>query len=223
MTMSDSAARCRILVMKHSWCWGHSAPMQFSVVAATSFQSGRSSGRSSISARSPVSVSRRHSSMMRTNSASFSVRREAAVHLAEAGVRRPVTVRVESMQAEVVATPFHVGRGERNAERLAEDRQVLEEDLLLEVFRAGRDEHALAAEDRGHEVGERLSGAGPGFGEQDAAAAERVRHGVGHLELAGTRFEPRQRGRQRAAGREGLADRRGEAAGVILLRAQRSG
>ena len=41
---------------------------------------------------------------------------ETAVHLAEAGVRRPVTVRVESMQAEVVATPFHVRRGERNAE-----------------------------------------------------------------------------------------------------------
>ena len=103
--------------------------------------------------------------------------------------RRPVTERVESMQAEIVAAPFHVGRGERDAERLAQDRQVLEEDLLLEVLRAGRDEHALAAEDRGHEVGERLAGAGAGFGEQDAAVGEDVGDGRRHLELAGARLE----------------------------------
>ena len=62
--------------------------------------------------------------------------------------RTPSSKRVEAVQAEVVAAPFHVGRGERHAERVPQDRQILEVDLLLEVLGAGRDEHALAAEDR---------------------------------------------------------------------------
>ena len=61
ITMSDSAARCRMVVTKHSWYAGQSVPMQFSDVAAMSFQRGRSSGRSSTSARSPVSVCAAHS------------------------------------------------------------------------------------------------------------------------------------------------------------------
>ena len=61
MTTSDSAARCRMVVTKHSRYSGQSVPMQFSDVAAMSCQRGRSSGRSSTSARSPVSVCAAHS------------------------------------------------------------------------------------------------------------------------------------------------------------------
>ena len=139
--------------------------MQFSVVAAMSFQKGRSSGRSSISARSPVSVSR------------DPALEDADVQrlVERAGSRRALAERLEAVQAEVVAAPLHVGGGERDAERLAQHRQVLEEDLLLQVLGAGRDEHALAAEDRRHEIGERLAGAGARFGEQHAAVGEDAR------------------------------------------------
>ena len=66
MTRSDSAARCRIRVMKHSACCGHSVPMQVSDAAEISLQNGRSSGRSSISARSPVGVRAAHAAMAST-------------------------------------------------------------------------------------------------------------------------------------------------------------
>ena len=71
-----------------------------------------------------------------------------------------------AVQAQIVGAALHVGRGERHAERVAQRRDVLEVDLLLEVLGAGGDQHALAAEDRGDEIGERLAGAGAGFGEQ---------------------------------------------------------
>ena len=141
--------------------------MQFSVVAAMSLQNGRSSGRSSISARSPVSVS--CDPVARGCAAARSRRTSGWPGFAE---------RFEAVQAEVVAAALHVGRGERDAERFAEDRQILEEDLFLQVLGAGRDEHALAAEDRRHEIGERLAGPGAGLGEQHAAAGEHRRDGA---------------------------------------------
>ena len=95
-------------------------------------------------------------------------------------------------------------------------REVLEVDLFLEVLRAGRDEDALAAEDGGDEIGERLAGAGAGFGEQHAAVLERAGDRVGHLD-AGRRaaLEVGQRLRQRA----GVGDRRRrEARSAVDLR-----
>ncbi len=120
--------------------------------------------------------------------------------------RGAILQRVEAMQTEIVAASLHVSGRERNAEGFLEDRQVLEEDLFLEVLGAGRDEHPLAAEDRGHEVGERFPGSRPRFGEEHAAVSEHVRHGGGHLELRGARLEAVERDRQRAARREHRAD-----------------
>ena len=107
---------------------------------------------------------------------------------------------IELVDAQIVRAPFHVGRGERDPERLAQRGNVLEVDLFLEVLRAGGDEHALAAENRGHEIRERLAGAGAGFGEQDAAVLEDARDGRGHLDLAGARLEIGHGEGKRAAG-----------------------
>ena len=97
---------------------------------------------------------------------------------------------IEPVQAQVVRAPLHVGRGERDAERVAQRRNVLEEDLLLQILGAGRDQHALAAEDRRDEVGERLAGAGAGFGEQDAAVARTTRATAAAISTcAGARLE----------------------------------
>ena len=111
-----------------------------------------------------------------------------------------VLERLEAMQAEVVPAALHVGGGERDAERVAQHRQILEEDLFLEVLGAGRDEDALAAQDRRHEVGEGLARAGAGLGQQHAAVGEDVGDRGGHLELAGARLE--------AVERDATADRR---------------
>ena len=122
--------------------------------------------------------------------------------------RGPGAVRqlIELVQAQVVRAPLHVGRGERDAERVAQRGNVLEVDLFLQVLGAGGDQHALAAENRGHEVGERLAGAGAGLGEEDAAVLEHARHGGRHLDLAGARLEVGHRAGERPAGREDRGD-----------------
>ncbi len=113
-----------------------------------------SSGRSSSSARSPVSVRPAHSRMIGRNTL---VGRWAGA-LGDAG-------RADGGR-DSSRVPSCRSRVNGDAERIAESWDVLEEDLLLQVLRAGGDEHALAAEDRGNEVRERLAGAGPGLREQ---------------------------------------------------------
>ena len=81
-------------------------------------------------------------------------------------------------------------------------RQILEEDLLLKILRAGGDQRALPAEDRGDEIREGLARAGAGFGEQRAAALDDAGHGRGHLLLAVARLEAGKRLRERASVRE---------------------
>ena len=111
---------------------------------------------------------------------------------------------LEAMEAQVVAAPLHAGRGERHAERVPQHRQVLEKDLLLKVLGAGGDEDALAAEDRRHQIGEGLAGAGARFREQHAPVSQDCGDGLGHLHLTGASLEPFERLRQRAVRREGL-------------------
>ncbi len=60
-----------------------------------------------------------------------------------------VSERIEPMKAQEISSTFHVGRGERNTERLAKNRKVLEINLLLEVLCAGGKQHALTAQNRG--------------------------------------------------------------------------
>ena len=77
-----------------------------------------------------------------------------------------------------------------------EERNVLEEELFLEILGAGGDDHALAREDRGNQVGERLAGAGARLDDQVAAFGERRLDGLGHLELPGTELERRVAARE---------------------------
>ncbi len=55
------------------------------------------------------------------------------------------------------------------------------EQLLLQILRAGRNDHAFAGADRRHEVGERLSGAGAGLHHQMAALFDGLLDCLGHL------------------------------------------
>ena len=68
-------------------------------------------------------------------------------------------------------------------ERLAHRRQVAVEELVLQRLGAGRDDHLAAGEQRRHEIGEGLAGAGAGLGHQHAAAFDRLDDRLRHLEL----------------------------------------
>ena len=162
-----------------------------------SFQSGRSSGRSRSSARSPVVVSFAHCVDDRQHHA------VAALDQTAAGgsiAFHAVAIRFKAMEAEVIRSPLHQRRGERHAQRFAQRGKVLEEDLLLEILRAGRDEDALAAEDCRDQIRERLAGAGAGFGEERPAVFDDVGHGRGHRALPFARLV--------AVDRRATADRR---------------
>jgi hypothetical protein len=101
--------------------------------------------------------------------------------------------RIEAVQAEIIPSPFHVRGREGDPERLAQDAEVLEKDLFLELLRAGGDQHALAAEDRRHQVRQRLAGSGSRLDEHDPTVAQRLGHDIGHLTLGGPAFERGQR------------------------------
>jgi hypothetical protein len=64
--------------------------------------------------------------------------------------------------------------------------------LLLQVFRAGRDDDALffgeRGGDRGHEVRHRLAGSRPGFDDQMLLFFERAQNGFRHFYLSGAVF-----------------------------------
>src|ERR1700674_198769 len=108
------------------------------------------------------------------------------------------------MQAQVVRASLHVRCGKGNAEGYAERRDVLEEDLLLQIFCAGGYENALPAEDGRNEIGERLTGAGACLGQKDSALFETAGDPVGHLHLTVPRFELPERAGEGAIRRERL-------------------
>ena len=103
------------------------------------------------------------------------------------------------MQAQVVGAAFHQRRRERDAERLLQRGQILEEDLLLEILGAGGDQHAMAAQDRRDQIRERLSRAGSRFGQQRPAGFDDRRDRLGHAPLAVARLVAVEDAGERAA------------------------
>src|SRR3954463_8251742 len=87
------------------------------------------------------------------------------------------------MEAQVVAASLHQRGGKRASEGLLECGQVFVEDLFLEVFGAGRDEHSVAAENSGYQVGERLARAGARLRAGRGAAADDGGYSFGHSAL----------------------------------------
>jgi hypothetical protein len=93
----------------------------------------------------------------------------------------------ELAAAEVVAPALEECRHRGNAEPL-EDRDVTADELLLEGNRVGRDRDLRLVGDRpergGHQVGERLPGAGARLEHGDASLVQRLGDGVRHRHLA---------------------------------------
>ena len=109
-------------------------------------------------------------------------------HFFQAGEHRLLFGVVDLLAAGVVVAALHVADLERPRKVLLQERDVLEEELLLQVLGAGGDHDALAGEQRRHQVGERLAGARAGFDDQVALVGQGRFHGLGHLHLAGPEF-----------------------------------
>ena len=96
---------------------------------------------------------------------------------------------LEAMQTGVVVAALHHGRAKFCRQDFLKKRDVLIHQLLLQIFGAGRDHYAGAAparrRDRGHEISERLAGAGAGFDDQVLLLLEGAQHGLSHFDLAG--------------------------------------
>ena len=88
--------------------------------------------------------------------------------------------------------PFITRDVEVAAERPGQERDVLVDELLLQVLGAGGDHHAPAQLDRGQQVGEGLAGAGARLGQQHAAVRQDVAHGLRQLLLGRTLLVSRE-------------------------------
>ena len=144
--------------------------------------------------------------------------------LFQAGEHRLLFGVVDLLPAGVVVAALHVADLERPREVLLQKRNVLEEELFLQILGAGGNDDALAGEHRGNQVGQRLAGAGAGLDDQVPLVGERGFDGLRHLELArrGIRnwdatWKAFRRGQKnwRAVGGAGLSGHRD---GLILTR-----
>jgi hypothetical protein len=79
--------------------------------------------------------------------------------------------RAEAHEAEVVSPALHHRHVQVAAERPREQRDVLGEELLLQVLGAGGDDHAAAQLHRRQQVGEGLARSRPRFRQEQAAVA----------------------------------------------------
>ncbi len=131
--------------------------------------------------------------------------------LFEAVEKWVVAQRVELVAAEIVAAALHVADLQRAEQRL-EEGDVLEEELLLQIFCAGGDDDALLVlarlAQRGQKIGERLSGAGSGFDDEVALVVEGLFDGSRHLVLALAVLEGEGGAGEDSAGREEVVQRR---------------
>ena len=73
---------------------------------------------------------------------------------------------LEMVVADVVGAALEQRERHRDTQRIAHERQVALEQLVLQRLGAGGDDHLAAVEQRGNEIGEGLAGAGAGFGDQ---------------------------------------------------------
>jgi len=69
------------------------------------------------------------------------------------------------------------------SQRVADERQVALEELVLQRLRSGRHDHLAPVEQRRDEIRKRLASACAGFSDQRGARGDRCGHRAGHREL----------------------------------------
>ena len=141
---------------------GHSLPRQLSRVEVTSGITGERSSRPSISARSPLRVACAHCA---TRCSARTAKRSGSC-AAALGLVQPVA-------AQVAGAALEQRHAHRHAQRVAQARQVAQEELVLQALGGGADQRTPARQQQRHQVGEGLADAGAGLGHQRLAAGPR--------------------------------------------------
>ena len=113
---------------------------------------------------------------------------------------------VNLLAAGVVRPALHIAGPQWSSEMLFEKRNVLEKQLLLQILRAGRYDHALAGENRRNQIGERFSSTRPSFDNEMLLIRKRGFHRLRHFELALAEFVLRMPLRKQSSPAEELAD-----------------
>ncbi len=109
---------------------------------------------------------------------------------------------IQAVPAQIVRAPLEQRHLHRQPQRFGEQRQIAAEQLVLQRARAGGDDHAARRQQRRHEVGEGLTGAGPRLDDERLAACERKTHRLGHRGLLGPVGIAGQRPCERPGGTE---------------------
>src|ERR1700692_4962365 len=120
---------------------------------------------------------------------------------------------VELFAAEIIVATLHVADGKPGAgsgfseQCLLQKRDVLVEKLFLQIFRAGRNYHALTGANHWQQIGERLSSTCAGLDNQVALFFQRLPACLRHLQLSAPKFVGRMRTSEHSAGRKELIER----------------
>jgi hypothetical protein len=109
--------------------------------------------------------------------------------------------------AHVVAEPLHDRPGERLPQHALQPRQIEARDLILQRLGGGTDDHLAPGENGGHQIGERLAGAGARLDQQALVVVEGAGDAGRHRHLSGAVLVAGEGARQAPTGAEQLAER----------------
>jgi hypothetical protein len=105
----------------------------------------------------------------------------------------------EMVMAHVVRPALEQRERDRCLQRVAHQRQVALEELVLQRLRAGGDDDLAAVQESGHEIRERLAGSRAGLGDQRGTTLDRVGDGVRHRQLLRTEAKAGKRAGEETA------------------------
>ncbi len=129
---------------------------------------------------------------------------------------------LQPIQAQVIGASFQQRGIDFDAQHRTHPRQIAMEQLILQIARAGGNDHALARQQRGHQIRKGLAGAGAGLGHQRTALVDGRGHRIGHALLRIARREVGQLACERTVcaeqRRDGMAIRNvGHRSGFAVL------
>ena len=116
---------------------------------------------------------------------------------------------VELLAAQVIRPSLHQTGVDAAREKLLQEGNVFVEKLFLQVLGSGGNHHALAREQRGHQVRQRLPRAGARLDNLVPLFGQRFFHRQGHFELSRPELIVGMSAGQRTVAGEKLADRQG--------------
>src|SRR5689334_6568981 len=113
---------------------------------------------------------------------------------------------VKFLPAKIVVAPFHVTNAQFT-QMLLKEWDILEEELFLQVFGAGGNNHALAAADHRQKVSQGLARSRSSLDDQVPFLTKRFFHGFRHLQLAAAELVIRMRLAKQSSGGKELMQR----------------